>query len=100
MSDIARKGRAISRKGIKSRYRNFDIKADEYNNRAQRELAEMRSAFYAGIDPRRYQEMADGGMVQEDPNAMANLSNQFIHTEYPQVGYRTNKYLNTLMEDE
>ena len=97
--DIAKKGRAITRKGIKQRYRSFDIKADEYNNMAQRQLQEMRSAFYAGIDPRRYQEMADGGMVQEDPNAIANLSNEFIHAEYPQVGYRTNKYLNTLEED-
>lgn len=94
--DVAKKGRALNRKNSKQRYRNSDFLSDQYNNRVQEQIMDMRSSFYAGIDPRRAQEMADGGVVQEDSNAIANLSEQFIHAEYPQVGYRTNKYLDTL----
>lgn len=46
-------------------------------------LHDMQSTFYSGIDPRRRWEKAHGGMVKEDHNAVANLSPQFIHKEYP-----------------
>jgi len=43
--------------------------------------------FYENIDPRRRQEMKDARMVQEDRNAIANLSPKFIHREYNQNAF-------------
>lgn len=47
-------------------------------------------------DPRRRQELADGGMVREDRNAMANLSNRAIHHEYPRLQYYSSPYIDSL----
>lgn len=49
-------------------------------------------------DPRRRQELADGGMVREDQQAMANLSPRAIHHEYPRLGYYSNPYIDSLSE--
>lgn len=38
--------------------------------------------FYANVDPRRKQELKDSRMVNEDHNALANLSPRFIHREF------------------
>ena len=43
----------------------------------------MRDGFYAGAEPRRRQEMADAGMVHEDPRAVANLPQHVISSYYP-----------------
>jgi hypothetical protein len=42
----------------------------------------MLKNFYGNVDPRRKQELTDSRMVQEDHNAMANLSSRFIHREF------------------
>ena len=50
----------------------------------------MKFKVYAGnyidpvdnVDPRRKQELMDARMIQEDHNAMANLSNKPIHREF------------------
>lgn len=69
-------------------------KNEEANERANFERAQSAaSAFYAGIDPRRRVEIADAGMVQEDPGAIANLPTRFIHTEYPRFGFKTRPYI-------
>lgn len=47
-------------------------------------------------DPRRRQELADGGMVREDERAMANLPRQAIHHEYPRLGYYSTPYIDSL----
>lgn len=47
-------------------------------------------------DPRRRQELADGGMVREDQAAMANLPRQAIHHEYPRLGYYSSPYIDSL----
>lgn len=47
-------------------------------------------------DPRRRQELADGGMVREDQNAMANLSTRAVHHEYPRLGYYSSPYIDSL----
>jgi hypothetical protein len=47
-------------------------------------------------DPRRRQELADGGMVREDQNAMANLSPRAIHHEYPRLPYYSSPYIYSL----
>jgi hypothetical protein len=38
--------------------------------------------FYRKVDPRRKQELSDARMIQEDQNAMANLSNTVINRQY------------------
>lgn len=47
-------------------------------------------------DPRRRQELADGGMVREDQSAMANLSPRAIHHEYPRLKYYSSPYIDSL----
>jgi hypothetical protein len=93
MAHKARKTRPINRSTSRERYDISDLKLDMYSDRAQARVQDMYSAFYGGIDPRRRQEMADGGMVKEDPNAMSNLSDRFIHTEYPAHPYYSNPFI-------
>lgn len=70
-------------------------KADEAVHDAQNfaNVASMNTIFYTGIDPRRRQEMADSYMVNEDNNAMANLSETAIHKEYPRISYYSNPFM-------
>ena len=68
--------------------RNEVMEQDAHFNKEQRRLNEiyqhrMRESFGGGVDPRRRRELADAGMVQEDPRAMANLPTQAIHAEFP-----------------
>ena len=48
---------------------------------------DMKSFFWQGIDPRRRQEFADGGIIKEDYTAMGNCPTQPIHKEYPKISY-------------
>ena len=64
-----------------------------HNAQAYANVADIRSHFYTGIDPRRRQEMADSHMVEEDDKAMANLSPQFIHKEYPRITWYSNPFM-------
>lgn len=87
------KNLAIKRpKAMQNRGKN---KVDEaiHNDNAYQNVADIRSIFYTGIDPRRRQEMADSYMVQEDPNAVANLSERAIHKEYPQISWYSNPFI-------
>lgn len=63
-----------------------------------REDMKLRTTRYPEevVDPRRRQELADGGMVREDRNAMANLSPKAISHEYPRLGYYSNPYIDSL----
>lgn len=45
---------------------------------------------YDTIDPRRRQEVADSRMIQEDHNAMANLSERVVYHEYNEDAYKYN----------
>ena len=54
---------------------------------------DMSNEFYAGVDPRRRQEVADGGMIREQRDAIANLPRMAQHHEYPQAGYYSSQYL-------
>jgi hypothetical protein len=56
------------------------------------------SDLYAGIDPRRRREVADSGMVQEDPNAIANLPTRAIHHEYSRFGFYSSPYIDDTEE--
>jgi hypothetical protein len=43
---------------------------------------------YAGMEPRRHQEMRDAGMIHEDPRAIANLPQNVVYRDYPKgTGY-------------
>jgi hypothetical protein len=48
------------------------------------------------VEPRRRQELADGGMIREDHNAMANLSPRAISHEYPRLGYYATPYIDSM----
>lgn len=51
-----------------------------YQNREMEEEGLMASNFfYNNVDPRRKQELSDARMVQEDHNAMSNLSAQPVY---------------------
>lgn len=51
-----------------------------YRNREVDQEGLMASNFfYNNVDPRRKQELSDARMVQEDHNAMANLSGRALH---------------------
>lgn len=60
----------------------------------------MENEFYAGVDPRRKIELAEGGMVREDRNAMANLPRQAIHCEYPQAPFYNSQYIDDTVRGE
>lgn len=45
-----------------------------------------RNEFYAGMEPRRRQELEDAGMIGEDPRAIANLPQQVMIKPYPRTG--------------
>ena len=95
-----KRSRAIDRDEMLSVYGNVEIKSEEYSNRAYDRVEEMQSSFYAGLDPRRRQEAADGGMVKEDKAAIANLSEKPVHREYPPAGYYANPYLDDSVEEK
>lgn len=48
----------------------------------------LNKQHYKGTDPRRRQELMDARMIQEDHNAIANLSPNFINRTFrPESGY-------------
>lgn len=92
--------RSISRDEALSVYPVVETKSEQYSQRAYDRVEEMYSSFYAGLDPRRRQEMADGGMVKEDRKSIANLSEKFVHREYPSQPYYANPYLDDTVEEK
>ena len=95
-----KRSRAVNRDEMLSVYGNVEVKSEEYSNRAYDRVEEMYSSFYAGLDPRRRQESADGGMVKEDKAAMANLSSKPVHREYPPAGYYSSPYIDDSTEEK
>lgn len=51
--------------------------------------------LYAGANARRTQEMEDGGMIRENPSAIANLPQEVMIKAYPMSG----AYLPEVLED-
>ena len=45
-------------------------------------LESLAGSFYHQIDPRMRQKIADSRLIQEDHNAIANLSEEFIHRQF------------------
>lgn len=84
----------VSRDENESRYAGLLEIGIAYNAEHLARTRDMMSQYYAGVDPRRRREVAEGGMVREDHNAMANLPRQAIHCEYPdRFGFRQNPYI-------
>lgn len=73
----------ISRKENESRYEGLNEIGRVYNAMHIERTRNKLSEYYGGVDTRRKREVADGGMIREDNNAMANLPRQAIHCEYP-----------------
>lgn len=92
--------RPINRKESREIYKDLNYKLQEHDQDALRRVRNMRSAFFAGLDPRRRQEVAEAGMIQEDENAIANLSPRFINREYPREGFYSTPYLDDITNDE
>ena len=89
--------RSIRRHEMRDIYGNIYRDNQERDQRAFSRIRDMKSEFYAGLDPRRRQEVAEGGMVQEDHRAIANLPEQPLHYEYPQDPYYNTPYLDSLL---
>ncbi len=53
------------------------------------------SGHYEGMDSRRRQEMADGGMIFEDHSAIANMPQEVKITAYPKTG----PYIPEMLDD-
>ena len=92
--------RAIRRPEQEERYQGMNVKQVGRDNLAYEQIKAMSSEFYQGVDPRRRKEMADAGMIEEDHRAMANLSPDFIHTEYPRFSFFSTPYNDDLMQGE
>lgn len=53
-----------------------------------RRMHSMGAEHYAGMEPRRRQELEDAGMIHEDHSAMANMPQSVKMTPYPKsYGY-------------
>lgn len=85
--------RAIRRHEVRNRYVQMYDLEQERSQRAFDRVRDMENEFFAGVDPRRRRELADGGMVREDHVAMANLPRQAIHCEYPQSPFYASPYI-------
>lgn len=78
---------AVCRFDVEDEYGISNLKGRMHSNMTIARVENPASIFYGAIDPRRRQEYADGGMVAEDPTAIANLPTRFIHGEYPRAPY-------------
>ena len=95
---MARPLRQRNRREVRESTAVWDRKNAERQNFNLERVENNASYLYAGIDPRRRQEVADSGMVQEDPNAIANLSGTPIHREYTRFGFYSTPYIDDTME--
>ena len=87
--------RAVARR----RYYVEQIKDELNSDRKYANVQDPASPIYGGIDPLRKWEMAAGGMVMEDRNAIANLSSEPVIVEYPASGFNSNQYIDDSVMD-
>src|ERR1700687_2312392 len=65
---------------------NDEIKHDRDHERGMYRKGLTSGELYAGMEPRRRQELEDAGMIHEDHSAIANLPQQVMIKPYPKVG--------------
>ena len=92
--------RAINRCQVNKVSKNMYKEEMELEHKAYERIENMKSSFYGGLDPRRRQEVSDGGMIEEDPKAMANLPRQARHLEYPSAGFYTTPYIDDIVDND
>lgn len=92
--------RAIRRVEQDQRYMGMNDKQNLRDDQVYEQTRGMMSEFYQGVDPRRRIEIAEGGMIQEDNRAMANLSGEFIHKEYPRFSFFSTPYNDAIMQGD
>lgn len=86
--------RAISRDQVFKVSRNlYEKQMARYEHPAFEAMEDINSPIYGGVYPQRRQEIAYGGIVQEDRNATANLSMTPIIKELPSVGFSSNWFM-------
>lgn len=90
---MSRRERAVKRKEIEQDYSAFNVDRDRSVANAFRRAREIGGEFGGGLDPRRRQEVADGGLIREDHTQMANLPRMAQHHEFPVGGYYMTPYL-------
>lgn len=98
--DAGAQERAKRRDEVRAEYSAMYQLEQRRDQRAFDRTQDMSNEFYAGVDPRRRQEVADGGMIREQHSAMANLPRQAQHHEYPQAGYYSSPYLDDTVRGE
>jgi hypothetical protein len=90
---MSRKERSVKRPEIESDYSAFNRDEDRNIRYAYERSRQIGGEFGGGLDPRRRQEVADGGLIREDHNSIANLPRMAQHHEFPQAGYYMTPYL-------
>jgi len=85
--------RQRTRKEVRKSTKVWEEKSEDMQRFNFDRVNSAQSSLYAGIDPRRRREVADSGMVQEDQNAVANLSPIPIHREYVRFGFYSTPYI-------
>lgn len=60
-------------------------------NKVDSVIHDMESHFYRRVNPKREQEIMDSRMIQEDHDAIANLSPRFINRQF-----NANKFMQSL----
>jgi hypothetical protein len=91
---------AACNKDIEYTYEVQQRKAEAYDARALARVADPASDWFAGLDPRRRQEVADSGMIRPDMKEMANCPRQAIHHEWPKIWYYQNPYIDDTVVGE
>lgn len=98
---MARKQRSAKRDEVRADYSVFEQDRDRNVAYAYERARQIGGEFGGGLDPRRRQEVADGGLIREDLTAMANLPRMAQHHEFPANGYYMTPYLDdTRIEGE
>ena len=92
--------RALGRDEAMQVYGNMQQKDQVRSGFNYERVEEVYSYLYAGLDPRRRVEMAEGGMIKEDKKAMANLPLEARHHEYLRAGYYSTPYIDDSREVE
>lgn len=92
--------RSIRRAEQDGRYKGMNDKEQLRDDLTYQRIKGMMSEFYQGVDPRRREELANGGIVQEDHNAMANLSPRFIHQEYPRFSFWSTPFNDAILQGD
>ena len=96
---MARKEKSVKREQVKADYSVFEQDRARNVAYAYERARQIGGEFGGGLDPRRRPEIADAGLIKEDPTAMANLPRMAQHHEFPAGGYYMTPYLDGTRHD-